>query len=124
MWLRAKQRHDQKTLQVIPPVRAPNLVGSHAREIASYGQQVDVQVSPNRLKHTLATRLINQWMPIHSLRKLLGHQRLNTPQIYACIYDETLYEQFKDAMSRLESVAENEWPHVKAREQLPVEAEV
>ncbi len=111
-------------MQVIPPVRAPNLIGSHAREVAGYGQQVDVQVSPHRLKHTLATRLINQGMPIHSLRKLLGHQRLKTPQIYACINDETLYGQFKDAMSRLESVAENEWPHVKTGEQLPIEAEV
>lgn len=40
------------------------------------------------------------------------------------IYDETLYEQFKETMSRLESVAENEWPHVETGEQLPIEAEV
>jgi hypothetical protein len=28
-----------------------------------------------------------------------------TAQIYARIYDETLYEQFKTAMSRLEAIA-------------------
>ena len=50
-------------------------------------------------------RLINQNIPIRSLRKLLGHQHLNTNQVYARIYDETLYEQFKTAMSRLEAIA-------------------
>lgn len=55
-------------------------------------------------------------MPIHSLCKLLGHQHLNTTQIYARIYDETLYEQFKAAMSRLEAIAVHDWPVVDVRE--------
>jgi len=71
-----------------------------------------VHVSPHRLRHTLATRLINNSMPIHSLRKLLGHQDLNTTQIYARIYDETLYERFKAAMSRLEAIPVENWPGV------------
>jgi integrase/recombinase XerD len=86
------------------------------RRLARYGQQAGVQVSPHRLRHTLATRLINQGMPIHSLRKLLGHQHLNTTQIYARIYDETLYEQFKTAMSRLEAIAVDDWPGVDVGE--------
>jgi site-specific recombinase XerD len=86
------------------------------RRLASYGQQAGVQVSPHRLRHTVATRLINQGMPIHSLRKLLGHQYLNTAQVYARIYDETLYEQFKTAMSRLEAIAVDDWPGVDVSE--------
>jgi hypothetical protein len=46
------------------------------------------------------------------LRKLLGHQYLNTTQLYARIYEETLYEQFKTAMSRLEAIAVDDWPGV------------
>jgi integrase len=58
----------------------------------------------------MATRLVNQGMPTQSLRKLLGHQNLSTTQLYARIYDETLYRQFKDAMSRLEAIAVSDWP--------------
>jgi integrase/recombinase XerD len=80
------------------------------KKLKAYGQRVGIQVSPHRLRHTLATRLINRGMPIASLRKLLGHQRLDTTQIYARIHDETLYCQFRDAVSSLEAIAVEEWP--------------
>lgn len=54
------------------------------------------------IRHTFATRLLNQSIPIHSLRKLLGHQNINTMQIYARVNDQTLNHQFQKAMSRLE----------------------
>jgi hypothetical protein len=41
-----------------------------------------------------------------------GHQNLDTTQQYARIYDETLYEQFKTSMSRLEAIAVDDWPGV------------
>jgi hypothetical protein len=44
-----------------------------------------------------------------------------TIQVYVCIHDETLYEQFKTAMSRLESIAVDDWPGVDIGE--PVFAE-
>jgi integrase/recombinase XerC len=80
------------------------------RRLARYGQQAEVHVTPHKLRHTLATRLINQGMSIHSLQKLLGHQQLETTQIYARIYDKTLYEQFKTAINRLEAIAIEDWP--------------
>jgi site-specific recombinase XerD len=83
------------------------------RRLTHYGQEAGVQVSPHQLRHTFATRLINQGIPIHSLQRLLGHQHLNTTQIYARIYDETLYTQFKGAMSRLEAIAVDDWPRVE-----------
>jgi site-specific recombinase XerD len=86
------------------------------RRLAAYGQQAGVPVSPHRLRHTLATRLLNQGMPIQSLRKLLGHENLNTTQLYARIYDETLYGQFKEAMAHLEAIAVDDWPSVERSE--------
>jgi integrase len=64
------------------------------------------------LRHTFATRLLNQGLPIHSLKKLLGHQHLDTTQIYAHLYDNVLYHQFKEAMSQIEGVAVELWPGV------------
>ena len=49
-------------------------------------------------------------MPTHSLRKLLGHQELKTTQMYARIHDETLYRQFRRAMSSLDAIAVTDWP--------------
>ena len=68
------------------------------------------------LRNTLPTRLINEGVPIHSLRRLLGHQRLDTTQIYAHIYDETLYQQFRGAMSRSEAIEVEDWPGVETSE--------
>jgi site-specific recombinase XerD len=82
------------------------------RRLTIYGQQVGVIVSPHILRHTFATRLLNQGIPIHSLRKLLGHKRLDTTQVYARVYDETLFQQFQDAMSCLETkVLESQQAH-------------
>lgn len=80
------------------------------KRLAKFGQQAGVHVYPHKLRHTVATRLVNQGMPTQSLRKLLGHQNLSTTQLYARIYDETLYRQFKDAMSSLEAIAVSDWP--------------
>ena len=59
-------------------------------------------VTPHRLRHTLATRLINVGTPITTLQKLLGHDHLGTTQIYARVYDATVERDYREAMSRLE----------------------
>jgi len=87
------------------------------RRLTGFGERSGLHVSPHRLRHTIATRLINQGMPIHSLKKLLGHQRLDTTQLYARIYDETLYQQFKEAMSRLEGIPAYSWSSPETRKQ-------
>jgi integrase/recombinase XerD len=49
-------------------------------------------MAPHRLRHTLATMLINQGMPIVSLQKFLGHQDINKTMIYDRVHDETVKE--------------------------------
>jgi integrase/recombinase XerD len=90
--------------------------------LRKYGTKAGVDVSPHKLRHTMATRLLNQGMPIHSLRKLLGHQHLHTTQIYARIYDQTLYRQFQEATARLEGLAADGWPQTITG--APVQAEM
>jgi integrase/recombinase XerD len=82
------------------------------RRLRKYGEEAGVDVTPHKLRHTFATRLLNQGMPIHSLQKLLGHEHLNSTQICARIYDETLYRQFREATAQLEGLATEEWPEM------------
>jgi len=66
-----------------------------------YGQQAQVKVSPHRLRHTLATRLLNEGMPITSLQRLLGHEKLETTLIYARVHNETVRRDYERAQARL-----------------------
>jgi integrase/recombinase XerD len=75
------------------------------------GKKANVEpISPHRLRHTLATLLVNQGMPITSLQKFLGHQDLNTTLIYARVFDETVRQQFAAAMAQIETIAVADWP--------------
>lgn len=67
-----------------------------------YGRAVGVAASPHRLRHTLATRLLNSGMDIVSIQRLLGHEKLATTQIYARVYDRTVEQNFRQAMAHLE----------------------
>lgn len=59
-------------------------------------------VTPHRLRHTLATRLINRGMPVTTLQKLLGHADLNTTQRYAHVADPTVERDYRQVMARIE----------------------
>ena len=84
---------------------APPCSRTIQRRLARYGKHAGVEVTPHRLRHTFATRLLNAGMPLYGLRKLLGHQDLNTTQHYARVYDETLLKQFQEASMRIEASA-------------------
>jgi site-specific recombinase XerD len=67
-----------------------------------YGAAVEVEVSPHRLRHTLATQLVNAGMDIVSIQRLLGHEKLDTTMIYARVHDTTMERDFQQAMQRLQ----------------------
>jgi site-specific recombinase XerD len=87
-------------------------------------------VTPHRLRHTLATQLLNAGMDITRIQKLLGHAFLNTTQIYARVQDATLEADYRQAMQHIErqqmplsSTAEPiaDWP---AKQKVPVDNSV
>ncbi len=86
----------------------PHLIPDRLRRFADKAQLE--AVTPHRLRHTLATLLINQGMPIVSLQKLLGHQDINKTLIYARVHDETVHQQFATAMANIERIAISDWP--------------
>ncbi|MCB7129426.1 MAG: tyrosine-type recombinase/integrase [Candidatus Brocadiales bacterium] len=76
-----------------------------------FGLKAQIEpLSPHRLRHTLATFLINQEMPIVSLQKFLGHQDINKTLIYARVHDETVRRQFAAAMAQIERIPVADWP--------------
>ena len=79
--------------------------------LRSFGRKANIEpMNPHRLRHTIATFLINQGMPITSLQKFLGHQDINKTLIYARVYDETVRDQFASAMAHIEGIAIADWP--------------
>lgn len=77
----------------------------HAR-IVQLGQAAGVpDLTPHRLRHTLATRLLNVGMDITRIQKLLGHQEIDTTMIYARVLDATVEADYQRAMSQLDRQA-------------------
>ncbi len=68
-----------------------------------WGQEAGVTgVSPHRLRHTFATRLINLGVPVTTLQRLLGHHDLSTTQRYAYVLDKTVERDYQQAMAAIE----------------------
>ena len=74
------------------------------RRMRALGQAAgQITVSPHRLRHTLATRLLNTGMDVTRLQKLLGHDHLNTTMLYARVLDKTLETDYRQAMAKIEA---------------------
>lgn len=84
--------------------------------VQRWGEIAEVVVSPHRLRHTLATQLVNRGMPLPSVGKLLGHRSLNTTQHYARLFEQTVKEQFEAAIAHIEGIAAANWPQVSQKE--------
>lgn len=56
--------------------------------------------SPHVLRHSFATAMLNNGADIESVRKLLGHERLSTTEIYTHTTFEQLRETYKKAHPR------------------------
>ena len=91
--------------------------------LGRWGEQCDIAITPHRLRHTFATRLLNQGVSLEVVRKLLGHSSLQMSQHYARLYDSTVKEQFESAAAELEGVVVRNWP-MPAITPVPVQIDV
>jgi site-specific recombinase XerD len=79
------------------------------QHLRTLGKQVDVNVSPHRLRHTFASQLLNVGCQVTSIQKLLGHTNLNTTMIYARAFDQTVMSDYFRALDVLENQPDGAW---------------
>jgi site-specific recombinase XerD len=80
-----------------------------SRRLKVVGRQVDVSVSPHRLRHTYATQLLNVGCRVTSIQKLLGHTHLNTTMTYARAFDQTVMLDYFQAVDTMETQPDGAW---------------
>jgi len=101
-YLQGASRRPSEPLWLHPngkPISDPWL-RSHVRAI---GKALAIEpLFPHRLRHTLATRLLNAGMEITRIQKLLGHEWLTTTMIYARVHDATVEADYRRAIRQIE----------------------
>ncbi len=86
-----------------------------SQRLKTIGRQVDVTVSPHRLRHTFATQLLNVGCQVTSIQKLLGHTNLNTTMTYARAFDQTVMLDYFRALDTLENQPDGAWSGLDAK---------
>lgn len=81
----------------------PLTEASLAGRVQRWGAKVGVSLSPHRLRHTYATRLLNAGMPVASLQKTLGHRSLDKTVLYARVADPVVEGDYYRALAALDA---------------------
>ena len=72
---------------------------SFQQRVAAVSQRCEIQhVNVHALRHTFATRLVEQEVPLRIVQDLLGHASITTTQRYAHVFSE----ERKNAIDRLD----------------------
>jgi len=67
------------------------------REVTNIGinSGADINLFPHKMRHTLATTMLNKGADISSIQKILGHSNIATTQIYAVMSNERAHDEYK-----------------------------
>ena len=71
--------------------------------LRTYSRRCGIEVSPDRLRHSCATLLLNDGAAVSMVQAILGYRHINTTLRYARLYDSTVAKDYFLAMDTVES---------------------
>ena len=70
------------------PLDAKTVQNAIDRIVRLSGRKFSVRITPHVFRHTIATVLLRNGMPVEQVQRFLGHANINTTMIYAEVRDE------------------------------------
>lgn len=70
------------------PLDAKTIQETISRIVVRSGRSFSVRITPHVFRHTIATVLLRNGMPVEQVQRFLGHANINTTMIYAEVRDE------------------------------------
>lgn len=64
------------------------------------GAGISASITPHTLRHSVATHLLRNGMPLRAVQEILGHASISTTEIYTHLADEHVREVFERAHPR------------------------
>ena len=121
-----KELLDEWVAQRPSSLREPWLFMDHGRRIGNERVRKAIlkvaneagleNVTPHRLRHTLATQAINRGMSLEAIAALLGHKSMRMTMVYAKIANRTVANEYFKVSEQVEALYD-------APKELPAEAE-
>lgn len=72
------------------PLTAKSIQSTIDNIVVRSGRNFSVHITPHIFRHTIATVLLRNGMPVEQVQRFLGHANINTTMIYAEVSDDVV----------------------------------
>ena len=90
-YLRAKKTSKRRNSLIFPGTKGRSISGSRVRQLMQEAAKrigITDRVTPHVFRHTFATDMYKQNVPVEVIRQMMGHEKLSETSVYIHITDE------------------------------------